>query len=397
MRPTEVVIGLDRLNAVQLPGMLWGSPGIGKSSVIHQIGKEQNRKIYDIRLALLDPTDLRGIPFYNPNTETAEWAPSSILPKELPRGAMVDYIETKEEGATVVHVRPTLKFENGDLEKPYIDLPDDIKTEIARDQNAILFLDEINAAPPTIQAASYQLVLDRRIGEYLLPAGVSIIAAGNNEGDKAVTFKMPTPLTNRFVHIDFEVNFDDWHQWAILDEERIASDIVGFLNFKKGYLNKFDPNSKSRGFPTPRSWSFVSRILDPNLPEPVLRGLVGGAVGDGAAIEFMKFREIHLSLPSPGDVLDGKIKPIQDPGLSASYAMITSLSYELKDRFDKMGKTKEYLDMVATYFEFIHDSYKPEFCILGVRDTLKEFRLPMVQAPNWKKFAKSYTKFVMAA
>lgn len=395
MRPTEIVIGLNKLNEVQLPGMIWGSPGIGKSSVIHQIGREQNRKVYDIRLALLDPTDLRGIPYYNLKTNTAEWAPSSILPKELPRGASVDNVEKIDKDGNVISVVPTLKFENDDLEKPYLEIPEDIKMEIARDQNAILFLDEINAAPPVIQAASYQLVLDRRIGDYYLPKGVSIIAAGNNEGDKAVTFKMPTPLTNRFVHIDFEVNFEDWHNWAIMDT--VEPDVVGFLNFKKGYLNKFDPTSKSRGFPTPRSWIFVSKMLDPNLPGPVMRALVGGAVGEGAAIEFMKFREIHLSLPDPGEVLDGKVPPIKDPSLSASYAMITSLSYELRDRFEKLGKSKEFLAMAATYFEFIHDSYKPEFCIMGVRDTLKTFKLPMVQAPNWKKFASSYTKFVMAA
>lgn len=395
MKPTEIVIGLERLNKVQLPSMIWGSPGIGKSSVIHQIGREQNRKVYDIRLALLDPTDLRGIPFYNLKTNSAEWAPSSILPKELPRGASVDNIKETDKDGNVISVVPTLKFENDDFEKPYLEIPEEIKMEIARDQNAILFLDEINAAPPVIQASSYQLVLDRRIGDYFLPDGVSIIAAGNNEGDKAITFKMPTPLTNRFVHMNFDVNFEDWHNWGIVNS--IEPDVVGFLNFKKGYLNKFDPNSKSRGFPTPRSWSFVSKMLDPSVPDTVMRALVGGAVGEGAAIEFMKFREIHLSLPDPGEVLDGKVPPIKDPNLSASYAMITSLSYELRDRFEKLGKSKEFLGMAATYFEFIHDSYKPEFCIMGVRDTLKTFKLPMVQAPNWKKFASSYTKFVMAA
>jgi len=397
MRPTEVVIGLNRLNEVQLPGMIWGTPGIGKSSVIHGMGQDQDRKIYDIRLALLDPTDLRGIPFYNPKTNSAEWAPSSILPKQLPHGTMVHKgEETGDDG--IVRVIPTISYEvkaNGEV-KPYVDLPDHIKEEIARDQNAILFLDEINAAPPVIQAASYQLVLDRRIGEYKLPDGVSIIAAGNGEGDKAVTFKMPTPLLNRFVHIDFSVHFEDWHDWAVMPGN-ISQEVVAFLNFKKGYLNKFDANSKSRGFPTPRSWHFASKILDPNIPEAVLRGLIGGAVGEGAAIEFMKFREIHLSLPDPGDVLDGKVKPIKDPGLSASYAMITALSFELRDRFEKLGKTKEFLDMCAVYFDFIHDSYKSEFCIMGVRDCLKNFKLPMIQAPNWKKFAKSYTKFVMAA
>lgn len=397
MRPTEIVIGLNRLNEIQLPGMIWGTPGIGKSSVIHQIGVEQNRKVYDIRLALLDPTDLRGIPFYNPQTNSAEWAPSSILPKELPHGTMVHKEETKGEDG-MIRVVPTIKYEtkkDGTVE-PYIDIPDHIKAEIARDQNAILFLDEINAAPPVIQAASYQLVLDRRIGEYKLPDGVSIIGAGNGEGDKAVTFKMPTPLLNRFVHMDFEVHFEDWHDWAVTTG-KVEPDVVGFLNFKKGLLNKFEPNSKSRGFPTPRSWQFASKILTPNIPEAVLRSLIGGSVGEGAAIEFMKFREIHLSLPDPGDVLDGKVAPQKDPGLSASYAMITSLSFELRDRYEKLGKSKEFLDMAAQYFDFIHASYKSEFCVMGVRDTLKNFKLPMIQAPNWKKFAKSYTKFVMAA
>jgi len=393
MRPTDVVIGLNRLNKVQLPAMLWGSPGIGKSSVIHQMGKNNNRKIYDIRLALLDPTDLRGIPFYNPKTNSAQWAQSSILPKEMPFGTIIgqqEYTDTDN----VVEVRATLVM--GADGQPYLELPDHIKEEIVRDQNAILFLDEINTAPPVIQAASYQLVLDRKIGEYFLPDGVSIIAAGNNEGDKAVTFKMPTPLMNRFVHIDFEVKFADWHEWAITNR-KIADDVVGFLNFSEMHLNKFDPNSKSRGFPTPRSWEFVSKILDPNIPEAVLRGLIGGAVGDGAAIEFLKFREIRLNLPDPGDVLDGKVAPQVNPSLSESYAMIVALSYKLSERFEKMGKTPEFLKMEATYLEFLHASYKPEYCVLGVRDTLKAFKLPMVQAPNWKTFAKSYTRFVMAA
>jgi len=391
MRPTNVSKSLDILNDANLAGMLWGSPGIGKSSVIHQLGADNNRKVYDIRLALLDPTDLRGIPFYNPSTNSAEWAPSSILPKELPRNTkVVNENVTDENGVTVVV--PKLVDLDGKLT---IELPEDIVQEIIRDQNAILFLDEINAAPPVIQAASYQLVLDRRIGEYKLPDGVSIIAAGNNDGDKAVTFKMPTPLANRFTHFDFTVEFEDWHDWAV--NAHIKSDIVAFLNFKKAYLNKFDPASKHRAFPTPRSWEFVSKILDPNIPSEILRGIIGGQVGDGAAVEFMQFREIHLSLPDPGDVLDGKIAPLSSPGLSESYAMIMALSYELRDRHDKLGNSKEFLDMAAKYFDFIHASYSPEFCILGVRDTLKTFKLPMVQAPNWKKFASSYVKFVMAA
>lgn len=397
MRPSDIVPALDRLSAIQLPAMMWGSPGIGKSSVIHQIGSDNDRKIHDIRLALLDPTDLRGIPFYNPRTNSAEWAPSSILPKEMPEGfeeALKDYLK-KKETKELTDVNNGISLETDSTGSVVLHFTDRQIEEIMDDQNAVLFLDEINAAPPVIQAASYQLVLDRRIGGYKLPDGVSIIAAGNNEGDKAVTFKMPTPLLNRLVHIDYTINFEDWHDWAV--KRKIEADVVSFLNFKKGYLNQFDANSKSRGFPTPRSWEFVSKILDKSLPDVVLRGLVAGSIGEGAAIEFLKHREVYLKLPDPGDVLDKKVKKMKEHSISAAYAMIMALSYELKDRFEKHGKSKAYLDMIAVYFEFIHENFKPEFCIMGVRDCLKTFNLPMVQAPNWKKFAQSYSKIVMAA
>ena len=397
MRPSDIVPALGRLSEVQIPAMLWGSPGIGKSSVVHQIGDRRARKIFDIRLALLDPTDLRGIPFYNPRTNSAEWAPSSILPTSMPEGfkeAYKEYVEAMKSG-DITDASEGISLGVDNQGKPKFQFTKKQIEEIMDDQNAILFLDEINAAPPVIQAASYQLVLDRRIGEYQLPDGVGIIAAGNNEGDKAVTFKMPTPLLNRFVHLDYDVHFEDWHDWAV--NGGVEADVVGFLNYKKGLLNQFDAQSKSRGFPTPRSWQFVSKIIDNGVKDNVLRGLIGGAVGEGAAIEFMKYREVYLKLPKPGDILDRKVTVMPEHGLSAAYAMVTSLNYELRDRFEKLGQTKEFLNMIATYFEFIHDNFKPEFCVMGVRDCLKNFNLPMVQAPNWKKFAKSYTKFVMAA
>ncbi len=349
MRPSEITLALTHAFAdeVKLPVMMWGSPGIGKSAIVRTVAVAQGRNVRDIRLALLDPTDLRGIPFYNPEKNTAEWAIASILPQD-------------------------------------------------RDSTDILFLDEINAAPPVIQAAAYQLVLDRMIGEYRLPDGVDIVAAGNREGDKAVTFKMPTPLLNRFIHLDFDVKFEDWYDWAIGNQ--VNDHVVGFLNFQKGKLNIFDPTSKSRGFPTPRSWEFVSRLMARPLPDHVLRGMVAGAIGEGTMSEFMNYREVYLKIPSPADVLDGKVKKLNEgTSLSAQYAMITSLSYELKNRFDEHGKSKGWLDNAATYFEFVHGSFNPEFAISGVRDCLKGFKLPMVQAPNWKHFAKDYTKLVMAA
>jgi MoxR-like ATPase len=154
VRPSELVDVVEHVMSVGRPCMIWGPPGIGKSDIIAQIGNRENRPVIDLRLLLMEPTDLKGIPFYDPKTETMKWG----KPGELPG-----------EADTELH-------------------------------NAILFLDEINAAPQSVQAAAYQLILNRRVGEYELPEGVSIVAAGNRETDRAVTFRMPSALANRFMH-----------------------------------------------------------------------------------------------------------------------------------------------------------------------------------------------------
>jgi MoxR-like ATPase len=393
MKSSEIIEALAHLSSKKKPGMMWGSPGIGKSSVINQIGKLSNRKVFDIRLALLDPTDLRGIPFYNPASGSAEWAPSSILPRNLPVGTHIAEIDIMGDDGKVIGSHQ--RIVNNATDEVVV-MAENIMLDLIADQTAILFLDEINAAPPVVQAASYQLVLDRQIGEYRLPEGVSIIAAGNNEGDKAVTFKMPTPLLNRFTHLDFTVDFDDWNIWAL--NTGVRQEVVGFLKFKKGLLNDFNNRSKSKGFPTPRSWNVVSDLLSDNVSASVMRGLIVGTVGEGAASEFLTYQEVYMNIPNCGDVLDGKVAPLTNTETSACFAIMTGLSYELKARFEKLGKTEKFLDMCAQYFEFIDASdFQKEFCIMGVRDTLKNLGLPMVQAPNWGKFAKTYSKLVMAA
>jgi MoxR-like ATPase len=145
------------------PVFLWGPPGIGKSDVVKQIGDELKREVIDVRLALWEPTDIKGIPYYNSDKGAMVWAP----PAELP-------------------THP--------------------------DSTAIIFLDELNSAPPAVQAAAYQLVLNRRVGTYELPKGVDVVAAGNREGDRGVTYRMPAPLANRFVHLEMKVDFDDWQE-----------------------------------------------------------------------------------------------------------------------------------------------------------------------------------------
>ena len=162
MIATDLKEALIPLIDSQIPTFIWGSPGVGKSSLVAQIALEKNMKFIDLRLSLLDPTDLRGIPFFAKEEKKAVWA----KPEFLPDTDCLDY--------------------------------------------GILFLDEINSAPPTIQAAAYQLILDRKIGEYTLPQNYSIIAAGNYETDRGVTYRMPTPLANRFVHLNFDLDFESW-------------------------------------------------------------------------------------------------------------------------------------------------------------------------------------------
>jgi MoxR-like ATPase len=156
----------------QRPLFLWGPPGIGKSEVVADIARELGGFMIDLRLGQMDPTDIRGIPFYNKELGKMDWAPP-------------------------------------------IDLPD---AELASQYPIIvLFMDEMNSAPPGVQAAAYQLVLNRRMGKYVLPDNVVMIAAGNRESDKGVTYRMPTPLANRFVHVEMKVDFPSWQEWAVLN------------------------------------------------------------------------------------------------------------------------------------------------------------------------------------
>ena len=191
------------------PIFLWGPPGIGKSELVEGITKELGGEMIDLRLGQMDPTDIRGIPFYNKDLGLMDWAPPIDLPSE--------------------------EF-------------------AAQHPVVVLFFDEMNSAAPSVQAAAYQLILNRRVGKYKLPDNVVMVAAGNREGDKGITFKMPSPLANRFVHLEMRPDFDAWLKWAVLNN--VHQDVVGYVSFAKQDLFNFDPKDSSRAFATPRSWSF---------------------------------------------------------------------------------------------------------------------------------------------
>ena len=338
----------------QRPVFLWGPPGIGKSEMVHDIGAELDALVVDMRMALLDPTDVRGIGFYNPDSKTMEWAP----PVDLPSAE-----------------------------------------EAAKYKTVILFLDEMNSAPPAVQAAAYQLILNRRVGQYRLPDNVSIIAAGNRETDKGVTYRMPAPLANRFVHFEMRVDFDSWLDWAVM--HNIDSDVVGYLSQHKMDLFDFDPTSSSRSFATPRSWTFVSEILGEDLNEKQVTDVIAGTVGEGIAHKFIGHRKWSGKLPNAADVLDGKVEELKVKEISAQYTLMVNLCYELKERFDSVGRddNSKWHGYVDNMLRYVMDNLGTELVIMGMRTAVMTYKLPIVatKCANWKEFHEKYGKYIVAA
>ena len=318
MKSSAISNALRVLVSARQPAFLWGGPGIGKSAVIRQLAAALSMPLRDVRALLLDPVDLRGLPFLG-NDGRSKWATPEFLPQ---------------------------------------------------DGSGILFLDELNAAPAMVQASCYQLVLDRKLGEYTLPAGWAIIAAGNRDSDRAVTTRMPTPLRNRFVHLEFEVDMQEWSEWAI--QAGVRPEVIAFLRFRSELLNAFDRDANA--FPSPRSWEFVSRILD-SAPDPgVEHELFAGAVGSGAATEFSAFLRMFRELPNIDAILVNPHKEPVPENAAAQYAVASALAHRASDT--NLDRICVYLDRMPT-----------EFSVLCVRDA--SLREPAI------RHTAAYTKWAI--
>jgi hypothetical protein len=302
----------------------------------------------------MDPTDIRGIPFYNKDLGKMDWAPP-------------------------------------------IDLPD---AELASQYPVIvLFMDEMNSAAPAVQAAAYQLVLNRRIGKYVMPDNVVMIAAGNRESDKGVTYRMPTPLANRFVHVEMRADFATWQEWAV--KNQIHKDVVGYLSFAKQDLYDFDAKSSSRAFATPRSWVFVSELLeDEDLDDITATDLIAGTVGEGLAVKFQAHRKIAGKLPRPEDILSGKEKELAVKEVSAMYSLVISLCYELKDALEtRKVKDSEFHAMADNFFAYMMKNFETELVVMGARIALTTYNLPFqpTKLKNFDEFHQRYGKYILQA
>ena len=336
------------------PSFLWGPPGVGKSELVEEITNELGGHMIDLRMAQMEPTDIRGIPFFNKDLGVMDWAPPIELPTE----------------------------------------------ELASQYPCIvLFLDEMNSAPPAVQAAGYQLVLNGRVGKYVLPKNVHIVAAGNRDSDKGVTYRMPMPLANRFIHLEMRPDFASWQNWAI--ENQVHEDVVGYLSFAKQDLYDFDAKSSSRAFATPRTWTFVSQLLqEDDMDSETLYNLVAGTVGEGLATKFVAHRKIASKMPNPSDILSGKVKDLDVKEISAMYSLTISMCYELKSALetDKVDN-KKFHEMCDNFFGYIMANFETELVVMGAKVALKTYKLPIEpsQLKNFDDFHKRYGNYIVEA
>ena len=327
MRASDLTKSLTALVAQKVPTFLWGAPGIGKSSIVKQIAKERGVDFIDLRLALMDPTDLKGIPFYDKESHTALWAPPAFLPRE-------------GEG--------------------------------------ILFLDELNSAAPAVQSSAYQLILDRRVGEYALPDGWAIVAAGNREGDRGVTYRMPAPLANRFVHFELEVDVDDWRAWAY--ESGVDARIIAYISFKSEHLFSFDAKSEAKSFATPRSWEYVGNILNAHLEKRLLLDTISGAVGREIAVSFFSFLNVMKRLPDIDAIVNGDSFE-QSEEIDVLYALSSGLVSNYLQNPDR-----ERLENILAYTL----KMQSEFAVMVVQD-LQRSGVDMQHSKNFKEWVKNFS------
>ena len=281
LRPSELASTLALLVEARQPTMVWGPPGCAKSQIAQQVAADLCREYIDIRALLLDPVDLRGIPWRDSAGRT-QWAPPAFLP-------------------------------------PHDDM-----------RRFLVNLEELPSAVPMVQASLYQLVLDRKVGEYELPEGASLIACGNRDSDRGVTHRMPTPLASRFVHLEIRVDAADWCAWAAA--EGLAAEVIFFVQLRPELLHQFDPRSREAAFACPRTWSFISNIVQHRngLDPSVERALFRGTIGEAAAVEFAAFLKVWRELPHPRTVIDDPENAVVPENASALIALCGSL-YRMAD------------------------------------------------------------------
>ena len=295
--------------------MLWGPPGVGKSQGVRELAEAiedrtgRSAHVTDVRLLLFNPVDLRGIPVPSEDRTLAVWLKPKIFDLD-PSDGIVN----------------------------------------------VLFLDEVTAAPPTVQAAAYQLVLDRKVGEHELPANTIVIAAGNRASNRsAANNRMPLALANRLLHIDVAADYRSWRPWAV--SQGVDPTVIAYLAYRPDALLQFDPAGGCHAFPSPRSWEMASRVIglsggDVELALP----LVAGLIGTGAASELATWSRVWSKLPSIDDIFAGRTSKVPR-GSDALYALVSAMSArarELKGDLRAIGRSISYSERMPADFGMLY-------------------------------------------
>lgn len=345
MRPSHISTILDRefahaLTGQHTPAMLWGPPGVGKSQIIAEIAQRHQVALIDIRLSQMEPTDLRGIPFRA--GELVQWSVPAMLPdaqRHGPRG--------------------------------------------------ILFLDEITSAPPTVAAAAYQLILDRRLGEYMVPPGWVIFAAGNRHGDRGVSFTMPSPLANRFTHYEVEAHLDDWVLWA--HANNIDERLIAFLRFRPDLLYDFDPAHNPVAFPSPRSWEYAHRALQKFSEMPdLLAESLQACVGPAAGVELKAFIDNMDQLPDIDGILNGE-KAAVPIAIDLQYGVAAALVRRAVRVKDKPEAQRVYGNILLYAKSFP----QREMGVMLVTDMHRSIGRPLFAVPEFADWANAITDLML--
>ncbi len=328
MRPKDIALLLREIILDKNPPtiFLWGGPGIGKSTVVAEVARDAGIGFCDQRLALMDPTDLRGVVI--PENRKAVWLPPESLPS---------------------------------------------------DGEGILLLDELTLAPPLVQSSAYQLIQDKRLGEYILPKGWRIIAASNRAEHGANVFKMAYPLRNRFTHIEFDVNVDDWKEWAV--KNGIQEEIIEFILFRPDLLYKFDPKLNEDAFASPRSWTACSNLLrlKEKISKNILQESIEGTIGKGVAAEFFGYLEIRKQLPSIEKILAGE--NFVPDRIDVACAIVIALA--MRARTEQFGHLVEYLNYLPA-----------DAAALLAKMLLTRDKATVLRTSGWKDFANSHAELL---
>lgn len=345
MRPAQLKKFLASTIRARLPVLITGAPGIGKSDIVAQAALEAQADLIISHPVVADPTDAKGLPFPSKDGKSATF---------LPFGELKQALEA---------TKPTC-----------------------------FFLDDLGQASPAVQASYMQLILARRINGHVLSDQVVFVAATNRRTDRAGVQGILEPVKSRFASIvELEPNLDDWVDWALENDQPM--ELISFLRFRSNLLHAFNPTQDLKNSPCPRTWANAGKLSRLGLDRDVELAAIQGAVGEGAAAEFIGFLQICRDLPPIDGILidpEGAKIPADKP--AAMFAVCTALAE--RATVANFPRVLRYAERLHQYRDKDHSAGLSQFTALLLRDVFKRNRDLIDCAPAIKMLAGPIGKLI---